>query len=60
MAGGWEETLLPLPLLLLLLLLTAGILDVVVLAAPLGRADIGVAVATMAGHCWWAPGGEGC
>jgi hypothetical protein len=40
-------------LLLLLLLLWAAVLvdDVRVVAAPLGRADIGIAVTTMAAHC---------
>jgi hypothetical protein len=42
---------------MLLLLLTAGILVVVLLAAPLGRADIGAAVATMTAHCCCAPEG---
>jgi hypothetical protein len=45
--GGWDA----------MLLLTAGILAGVVRAAPLGGADIGAAVATMAGHCCSAPEG---
>jgi hypothetical protein len=45
MVGGFDAA--------VLLLLTAGILAAVVRAAPLGRADIGIAVEETAAHCCW-------
>jgi hypothetical protein len=44
MVGGFDGV---------LLLLTAGIFAAVVRAAPLGRADIGIAVKETAAHCCW-------